>query len=120
LGGGLLRELDAPRFSNDGDSDLARVVEFVLDPARDAAGQEIGLFITELIRLDHDSKLASGLHCEAFFDSAEGQANAFEVFEATDVGCHGLGARARARGADRVGGADEDSVDVGVGDFFVV
>ena len=93
---GLLREFDAAGFADDGDADLARVLQFFFDFAREAAGQCKGLFVVDLIGLDQHAEFAAGLDGEAFLDAGIGAANFFEVFDALDIGGHGFGAGAGA------------------------
>ena len=99
---------------------MAGVLEFFFDFAREAAGQDKSLFVVELVGLDQHTEFAPSLDGEAFFHAGIGAANFFEVFNALDVGGHGLGTRAGARGANGVCGADEYAKRAMVRDFVVM
>ena len=90
----LFGEFDAAGFADDGDADLAGVLKFFFDFAREVSGQGKGLFVIDLFGLDEDTEFAASLDGKAFFHAGIGAANFFEVFDTLDVGGHGFGARA--------------------------
>ena len=92
----LLGVFDAAGFADDGDADLAGVLEFVFDFADDAAGEGEGLFVVQDRRRNEDAEFATGLHGKGFFDAFEGHTNFFERFEAPDVSGHRFRTCARA------------------------
>ena len=57
----LLRDLDRAALADHGHLDLARVLELVLDLARDLVREEHGAVVVDLGRLDDDADLAAGL-----------------------------------------------------------
>src|ERR1044071_1658958 len=116
----LLGELDAARFANHSHADLAGILQGFFDLAGDIAGEDEGLAIINLVGLNHHPQLASGLDGETFVDTAKGHTDLLEVLQPVDIGGHGFRAGSGTRGADGVGGADEDSQDGGVGHLIVV
>jgi hypothetical protein len=92
----LFCEFDAAGFADDGDADLAGVLEVVFDAADDVAGELGGFVVGDFARLDEDAEFAARMDGEAFFDAGEGGAELFEVFDAFDVGSHGFAAGAGA------------------------
>ena len=67
----LLGDFDAAGFANDGDADLAGVLEFVFDLGGDVAGKGEGLVVVDLFGLNEDAKFAAGLNGECFFDAGK-------------------------------------------------
>src|SRR5688572_23443107 len=51
-----------PRLADDGDLDLARIFELLLDLARDLVGQQDRAVVVERAGHDHHADLAAGLH----------------------------------------------------------
>jgi hypothetical protein len=57
----LLRDLDGPALADHDHLDLARILELILDLARDLVREEDGAVVVDLRRLDDDPDLAAGL-----------------------------------------------------------
>src|SRR6478609_6737847 len=53
--------VDGARLPDDGDLDLTRVLELVLDAARDVLREPDRLFVRDLLALHHDANFAAGL-----------------------------------------------------------
>ena len=83
-----LGDFDAAGFADDGDADLAGVLEFVFDFCSDVAGEGVGLIIIDMVRLDEDAKFAARLDGEGFFDARKAGGDFFEVFDTLEVGGH--------------------------------
>src|SRR5262249_30584853 len=81
----LLCVINRPRFTNDGDLDLAGVLQFVLDPARDVLREPDRFFVGDLLALDHDADLAAGLEGEGLRDALERIGDALELLEPLHV-----------------------------------
>src|SRR5262249_120540 len=103
----LLRVLDGPRLADDGDLDLARVGQAVLDRLYDVGGEPAGRQVVDLVGTDEDPDLAPGLNGERAVDAGEALGDRLEILEALDVRLHGLAASARAGRRDRVGDLDD-------------
>src|SRR5581483_9213727 len=117
---GLLGEFDAPGFADDGDADLAGVLEIVFNFAGDGAGQRVGLVVADGAGLDHDAEFAASLEGVAFFHTSETHADALQLFDALEIRHHGFGAGAGTGGADGVSRADEGAEGAVGRDFAVV
>src|SRR5512146_899100 len=68
---GLLGVLDGSGLANDGDLDLARVGQLVLDLLDDVAGEPGRGQVVDLVRPDEDPDLAAGLDRERLLDAGE-------------------------------------------------
>src|SRR5207247_1425196 len=58
---GLLRDLDRARLADNGHLDLPRILELLLDRARDLVREQDGAVVVDLARTHHHSDLPSGL-----------------------------------------------------------
>src|SRR6187455_1208950 len=97
-GGRSFGVVDGSGFTDDGHLDLAGVLELVFDPPRDVLRQPDRLLVGDLLALDHDANLAAGLQRERLRHALEGVGNAFEFFEALDVGLEDVATGAWPRG----------------------
>src|SRR5829696_4239184 len=116
----LLRVLDGARLADDGDLDLARVGQVVLDLLDDVAREARRGEVVDLLGADEDPHLPTGLDRERAFDAGEALGDPLEVLEALDVRLHRLAAGSRSRGADGVGDLDDRGLDAGELDLLVV
>ena len=108
---GLPRVVDRARLADDGDLDLAGVLQALLDLLRDVAGQPGRPEVVDRVRLDEDPDLAPGLDGEALVDAVEGVGDPLQRLQPLDVGLDHLPPRPRPRPADRVGGGDDEGLD---------
>src|SRR5258706_1484629 len=116
----LLRVLDGARLADDGDLDLARIGQLLLDLAHDVAREAGGREVIDLLGADEDPDLAPGLDGKRALDALEAVGDRLEVLEALDVRVHRLAASARSGRADRVGDLDDRRLDAGVFDLLMV
>src|SRR3954453_15387344 len=73
------------RLPDDGDLDLARVLEFLLDLAGDLVAQQHRAVVVEGARHDHHADLAAGLHGVDLVDAVVAGGDLLEVTQALDV-----------------------------------
>src|SRR5205823_415614 len=97
-----------------------RILQGLFNLSRNVAREDKSLLIVNLIRLNHHPQLPAGLDGETSINAWKRQADLLQVFQSVDISRHRFRASAGARGADGVGGADEYSQNVGVGDFVVM
>src|SRR5215211_8346223 len=100
-----------PRLPEDGDLDLAGILELLLDLARDLVRQQHRAVVVERARDDHDPDLAARLHRVDLVDALVAGGDALEVAQALDVLLERLAARARPGARERVGGLHENGLD---------
>src|SRR5690349_2726133 len=100
--GALSSVVGRARLPDDGDLDLARVLELLLDLARDLVREQHGAVVVERARHDHHADLAPGLHRVDLVDALVAGGDALEVAQALDVLLQRLAAGARARARERV------------------
>ena len=112
--------LDAADLADDGDLDLPRVLELLLDPLGHVAGQDLGGDVVDVLRLDHDPDLAAGLHGEDLVDARVAAGDLLEALQALDVGLERLPAGPGPAARDGVGGLGEDGLDGPLLDLAVV
>src|SRR5215217_569512 len=74
-----------PRLPDDGDLDLAGVLELLLDLAGDLVGEQHGAVVVERARLDHHADLAAGLHGVDLVHAVVARRDLLEVAPALDV-----------------------------------
>src|SRR5664280_3070539 len=110
----LLRVLDGTGLADDGHLDLARVGQRLLDLLDDVAGEPGRRQVVDLLGPDEDPDFAAGLDGERPVDAGEAARDRLQVLEPLEVELHGLAARARARGADRVGDLHDGRLQAGV------
>src|SRR5262249_20107467 len=103
----LLRVVHRARLADHGDADLARILELLLDPARDVARQALRARIVDTVVLHDDAHFAPGLDGITLLHARERVGDALQRLEPLDVGLDALASRARARAADRVGRAHQ-------------
>ena len=108
---GLASVVGGPRLPDDGDLDLARVLELLLDLAGDLVAEQDGAVVVERARHDHDADLAAGLHGVDLVDAVVAGGDLLEVAQALDVLLERLAAGARAGAGERVGGLDDHGLD---------
>src|SRR5690349_3260396 len=89
--------VDYSGLANDGDFDLPRILERLLDLTHDVSCQARGREIIYLVRLHQDTHLASSLDGVGFLDPLERIRHALERFQALDVGFDHLASCPRAR-----------------------
>src|SRR5262245_3261153 len=106
-GGFSLRVVDRSRLPDDGDLDLSRILELVLDAACDVLRQPDGFLVRDLLALDHDADLAPGLQRERLGNALERVGDALELLEALDVRLEDVATCTWTRGGNRVGGLDD-------------
>ena len=82
---GLLRVLDCPRLPDDGDLDLAGVLELVFDAVGDVLAQPGRFLVRDLLALDHDADFAARLQRERLRHALEGIGDPFQLLEALHV-----------------------------------
>src|SRR5262245_17127669 len=116
----LLGVLDRPGLADDGDLDLARVGQLLLDLLDDVTGEPAGRQVVDLLGPDEDADLATRLDREGPIDPAEALGDRLQVLEPLHVRIHRLAAGARSRRADRVRDLDDRRLQAGVLDFLVV
>src|SRR4051812_36408464 len=92
LGVGLLLSwvVDSARLPDDRDLHLAGVLERLLDPLDDVAGEANGAVVVDLVRADDDPDLAASLDRERLLDALERVGDALQRFESFDVMLHAL------------------------------
>src|SRR5512136_1385487 len=81
---------DRPHLADDGDLDLAGVVELGLDLGRGVLGQQGRLVVGDLEGLDDDADLAAGLQGEGLGDAFERAGDLLELLQPLDVGLEEL------------------------------
>src|SRR4029450_5103937 len=91
----LFGEFGGSRFADHGHLDLTRVLELVLDLARDLVREQDRRVVIHLRRLDHDADLASGLESVHAFHSLLRRGDLLERLEALDVALQTLPAGTR-------------------------
>src|SRR5215471_9584698 len=100
-GGGVLSgELNSPCFTDDGDLDLAGILQLVLDSLGDVFRKPHSLLVRHLFAFDDDADFAAGLKRERFRNALERVSDALELFEALHVRLEDVPPRARACGGD--------------------
>ena len=87
---------------------------------RQAAGNGKGAAIVHLLGQDKNPQFASGLDGEGTLDSGIRVGQLLQILNALEIGGHIFGAGAGSRGADGVGGADQDSYRAGGGNVVMV
>src|SRR3954451_24894852 len=100
--GWLTRVFDSPCFTDDGDLDLARVLELVFDPLSDVLREPDGLLVADAIAFDDNADLAARLQRERLRHALERIGDALELFEAFDVGLEDVAPGAGASRGDGV------------------
>src|SRR3954462_15883001 len=91
------------RLPDHGDLDLARVLELLLDLARDLVREQDGAVVVEGARLHHHADLAARLHGVDLVDAVVARGDVLEVVQSLDVLLERLAAGAGARAGERVG-----------------
>src|SRR4030042_593153 len=102
---------DRSHLPNDGDLDLAGVIELVLDLRGRLLGQERGPVVGDLLGLDDDADLPAGLQGEGLLDAFERRGDLLELLQPLDVRLEELAPGPGPGGRERVGGLDEDGLD---------
>ena len=92
----LFRQFHAASLANDGDLNLAGILQFVFDLGGDVAGQGEGRFIIDLFGLDKDTQFPARLDGKSLFDARKTGGNFFEVFDPFQVSGQVLGTGSRA------------------------
>src|SRR5687767_10764012 len=103
----LFRVFDSPCFANDRDLDLSGVLQLVLDAPGDVLRQPDRFLVGDLLALDQDPDLTSGLERERLRHPLERIGDVFELLEAPDVGLEDVAPGAGPGRGDRVGGLHE-------------
>ena len=76
----LLRVFDGTGFADDGDFDLTGIGHLFFNAGTDIFGKHLGIAFTDLLRSYDDTDLASGLKCEAGFNTVEFICNFLKFF----------------------------------------
>jgi len=116
----LAGEFGGAGFAEDGDADLAWVLEVFFDLLGDVAGKSHGAKVVDFAWVDDDADFASGLDGEGLSDAFEGGGDFFKAAEAFDVAFDGFAPRAGSSAGDGVGHLDDDGFDGAEFDFVVV
>src|SRR3954454_2688706 len=111
VGSCLLRVVHGARLADDGDLDLARILELLLYLAGDLARQDHHPVIVDGVGRDHHTDLAAGLHRVDLVDPGVAFGDVLELAQALDVGLQRLTSGPRARPGQRVGGLDDHGLD---------
>src|SRR5690349_24577950 len=82
---GLSSVVGRARLPDDGDLDLARVLELLLDLAGDLVAQQDRAVVVERVRGDHDPDLPAGLHGVDLVDAVVAGGDLLAVAQAVDV-----------------------------------
>src|ERR687889_1680713 len=92
-----LRVVDRARLADHRDLDLARVLELLLDLARDVTRQGDRAVVVDAVGRDDHANLAARLHRVDLVDAGVAGGDVLEVAEALDVLLERLAAGDRAR-----------------------
>src|SRR5687767_4410362 len=103
--------LNGTRLADHGHFDLAGVLQLALDAPGDVFRQPDRLFVRDALALDEYADFAAGLQGKSLGDALERVGDAFEFFQAFDVGLENVAAGAGAGGRDRIGGLDDHRLD---------
>src|SRR6266853_3010947 len=98
----LLRVFDGPRLADHGDPDLTRKAELCFDPLGYIPCHQLSSCVIDLLRLDQDPDLATGLDGVGLLHALERVGDLFELLEPLDVCLERLASRAGPRGRDGV------------------
>src|SRR6201996_2935990 len=116
----LSGEFHGAGLADDGDADLARVGQLLLDLLGDVAGDDLGLDVVHAVRLDHDPDLPAGLHGEHLLHALVGDGDLLQPLQPLDVGLQRLAPGPGAATADRIGGLGQYRFDRAGLDLVVV
>src|ERR1700761_1520032 len=116
----LSGEFHGAGLADDGDADLARVGQLLLDLLGDVAGDDLGLDVVHAVRLDHDPDLPAGLHGEHLLHALVGVGDLLQPLQPLDVGLQRLTPGPGPAPADRVGGLGQHGLDGAGLDLVVV
>src|SRR5262245_41187530 len=92
----LLRIVDGASLADDGDFDLSRIFELVLDSSGDVLREPDRFFVGDLLAFDHDADLAPRLQRERLGHAFERVGDALELFETLDVAFEDVAPRPRS------------------------
>ena len=115
----LFSDIDSAALANHDDAHLTGILHLFLDLMGDIVSQDRGLGIGNLVRLDHDVDLATGLHGIGTFDAVMRVGDLLELLKTLDVVLGRLATGTGARGRDSIGGLYQDiehriGVDIGM------
>src|SRR3954464_11665055 len=99
------------RLPDHGHLDLARVLELLLDLARDLVREQDGAVVVEGAGHHHHADLAAGLHRVDLVDAVVARRDLLEIAQALDVLLERLAASARPRAAERIGRLHDHGLD---------
>src|SRR3954447_4307124 len=99
------------RLPDHGDLDLSRVLELLLDLARDLVAEQHRAVVVERAGHDHDADLAARLHRVDLVHAVVAGGDVLELAQALDVLLERLAARAPPGARERGGGLDEHRLD---------
>src|SRR5579875_1238928 len=105
------RVFGGARLANHRDLDLPRVLELLLDRARDLVGEQRRSVVVDAARGDHHADLSPRLHRVDLLDPVVPAGDLLEVAQALDVLLEGLAARAGPGARERVGGLHDHRLD---------
>src|SRR3712207_6847066 len=106
-GGGSAGVVRGPRLPDDGDLDLAGVLELLLDLASDLVREQDRAVVVECARADHHADLAAGLHGVDLVDAVVAGRGVLEGAGGPDVLLERLAARAGGCAGGGGGGVDD-------------
>lgn len=100
----LAREFDGTGFADDGDFDLAGILEVLLDLEGDLAGKVVRFHVPKLLGFDEDADLAACLESVGLLDALEAVCDRFKISKALEVILDVVAACARTGTGDGVSG----------------
>src|SRR3954462_20882 len=116
----LLRVFDRARLADDGDLDLARVLELLLDLLRDVPGEHLRGEVVDVVGLDHHAHVATRLHRVDLLDPGVVRADLLEPLEPLHVRLEALPPSAGSAARDVVGDLRDHRLDGALLDLAVV
>ena len=115
----LFSDIDGTALANHDNAHLTGILHLFLDLVGDIVRKHRGLGIGDLVRLNHDMDLATGLHGIGALDAVVRIGDLLELLEALDVVLGRLAAGAGTGSGDGIGSLNQDvehrvGVDIGM------
>ena len=115
----LFSDIDGTALANHDDAHLTGILHLFLDLMGDIVRKHRGLSIGDLVRLNHDMNLATGLHGIGTLDAVVRVGNPLELLKALDVVLGRLATGAGTRSGNGIGSLDQNvehrvGVDIGM------
>ncbi len=104
-------EIGRPKLPNDGDLDLARVLEVFLELPCDLSRKLTRIEVGDIPGIYDYPHLAAGLQCKDMIHTGKLQGQGLETLETLDIALQGLSPRPGPGGRDRIGGLDDHGED---------